>query len=181
MQDGSFNLFPSIVDATKARCPVDYSEIKRDLYIGIASMAFSIFYGISTILTVKSSINITDSGRIFPYIITALLFIISAMLILDGIKKINKIPCDQRTYMKLMKSDQALRIIIYVIALSLYIFGFIYVGYIVSTTLYLAFLLSFMNAKNKIAKYLIMLIAPAFLWFFFTIILEVQFPETLLI
>jgi hypothetical protein len=42
-------------------------------------------------------------------------------------------------------------------------------------------LLSFMNAKNKIAKYLIMLIAPAFLWFFFTIILEVQFPETLLI
>lgn len=179
--DGSINLFPSIVEATKARCFVDYSEIKRDLYIGFASMAFSIFYGISTILTVKSSSNITDSGRTFPYIITGLLFIISLTLVLNGIKKINKVPCNQRTYMKLMQNDQAVRIIIYVIALSLYIFGFIYVGYIVSTTLYLVFLLSFMKAENKIVKYLIVLIMPVLLWLFFTIILEVQFPETLLI
>lgn len=160
---------------------MEYSKIKRDLYFGIFSMAFSIFYGISTILTVKVLGDSLDSGRIFPYIISGIMFCLSVILVTNCIKNIQKIPPQQRIYFHLMHKPQILRLIAYLTAISIYIIGLIYVGYIVSTLLYLVFLLLFMNSKSKLAIALISIITPIVLWFVFTIVLEVQFPESLLI
>lgn len=144
-------------------------------------MTFAIFYGISTIVTVKTSSDPLDSGRTFPYIITGILLCLSMILILNCIKNIYKTPNFKRKYTCLMNKYEVLRLITYLGALSAYVIGFIYVGYIVSTTIYLSFLLFFMNSKNRLAAALITIITPFVLWLFFTKAMEVQFPESLLI
>ena len=159
---------------------MDYSKIKRDLYFGIATLVFSIFYGISTVYTVKVSNYSLDSGRTFPYIITGVLLCLAILHIANCILTIRKIPKDKRVYVYLMNKHQFLRLVLYLGALAIYVLGFMYVGYIVSTAIYLVFLLLFMKAKNKLAVILLTAITPFVLWLFFTAVLKVQFPETFL-
>ncbi len=158
-----------------------YSETKRDLWFGILAFCFAVFFGISTIYTIRSEGESGITSRTFPYIITALLTVLSLLLLFNAAKKLKGIPLQDKKYEHMLSRTEAARVSVFVISLVLYVFSFINIGFLVSTAAYLAFLLWFMHAKNLVVSALIVVISPGLLWFFFTRVMEINFPEALLI
>lgn len=158
-----------------------YSELQRDLWFGLATLAFAIFFGVATILTVQVDPGETGvTARTFPYIITGILGVLSFVFIINTIKKLLKVQQDQKKYIPVLDKDEYKRAAIFLVSLFVYIICFIYVGYIVSSFAYMAFMLWHMKAKNRIAVILLTAITPFVLWYFFTVLVEVQFPEAIL-
>lgn len=157
-----------------------YSRLRRDLVFGICTLCFAIFFGISSIYTINTDGESGVTGRTFPFIITSILLILSCILIYVTTKRIRQIPEDDRIYEECVTNYEMTRIIQFIIALIVYVLGFIYIGFIVSTTLFLAYMMYYMHAPNKKIAGAIVIIAPLLLWYFFTRLMEVSFPEALL-
>jgi len=157
-----------------------YSELKRDLWFGILSLCFTVFFGISTVYTIQTEGETGITSRTFPFIITALLAVLSSLLIYNTLKELKNTPEKDKIYEDLLSRPELRRITIFVVSIVLYVFSFIYIGFVVSTVLYLAFLMWFMHAKNIWISGAIVIIAPGLLWYFFTKLMEVTFPEALL-
>ncbi len=158
-----------------------YSKIKRDLWFGVLTFCFAVFFGLSSVYTIRLEGESGITSRTFPYIITALLLVLSILLTAGAARRLKDIPAQEKTYQPMFSRAELTRVPVFLITLVLYVFSFIYVGFLVSTAAYMAFLLWFMHAKNKLASALIVLLAPGLLWFFFTKVMEINFPEALLL
>lgn len=158
----------------------EYSSLKRDLIFGVCSLCFTIFFGVSSIFTISPEGSDGISGQTFPFIITFILLSISIIFIYSTIKNLNTIPKDERVYIKSVQNYEAIRIIKFILSLVLYVFCFIYIGFIISTAIFLAYMMYFMHAPNKKIAGAIVVIAPLILWYFFTKLMEVSFPAALL-
>lgn len=156
------------------------SEIKRDLTFGLVSLVFTVLFFISIHFTVAEGFGIGISGKVFPRIIAVLLGILSLSLIVSRIRMLKRLSVDERIYVPLLPKAEWLRISLFILSLGVYILAFAYVGYVVTSTVYLLFLLRFMQAQNKLAICIITVVVPTLLWAFFTKLLGVQFTEALL-
>lgn len=157
-----------------------YSRLRRDLVFGICTLCFTIFFGVSSIFTISTDGQDGITGQTFPFIITFILLALSFILLYKTVKSLKTIPEDQRVYTKAVTSYETMRILQFITALVLYVVGFIYIGFIVSTMAFLAYMMYFMHAPNKKIAGAIVIIAPLVLWYFFTKLMEVSFPEALL-
>ena len=158
-----------------------YSTLRRDLYFGIATLGFSCFFILSIFFTVDNESAISGvSSRTFPYIIAASMSLLSLSLILSRVHALKKIEKSEREYIPLMDRKEIIRTIYFICSLVIYVLGFVYLGYFLSTTAYILFWFYFMGAKNKLAVWIMTFVAPGAFWFFFVKILGVQFPETFL-
>lgn len=158
-----------------------YSRLRRDLVFGVCAFCFAIFFGVSCVYTINTEGETGITGQTFPFIITAILLVLSCLLLVGTIRKLRTIPQEERIYTPCVSNQEFSRILQFLVALVLYVLGFMYLGFIVSTAAFLAWMLYFMHASNlKIAAGIVG-IAPLLLWYFFTRLMEVSFPEALLL
>lgn len=158
---------------------MNYSELRRDLVFGLATLLFGAFYFASCFATISvRASNIGVSGRTFPLIVAVILLVLGASLSLSTLRKIRQIPKASRRYYSLFEANQLFGMSVYFGALCIYILGIEYVGYIVSSVLVVLFLLKFSLAKNKIAIAVMTVLLPGGLYWVFTKAMEVQLPIT---
>lgn len=158
---------------------MDYSELKRDLYFGIATLAFGVLYTLSCFTTVTAHGSAAISGRTFPLIVAAIILILGICQVNGTVRKLKRFPpTATRRYYPLFECKQILSMATYMGALSLYILGIEYLGFIVSTVVIVLFLLKFSLAKSKIATIAVIFILPGLLYWVFVVLMEVQLPIT---
>ena len=108
----------------------------RDIIIGLAAMALSVFYLIFA-LQIKTKPKLTPgyaSARIMPILLGALLAILSVLLIAQGLKKM-KLPGDGEAK-KSGPADNVAVLLTFVVIIS-YIMAMPVLGFCLSTAIYL--------------------------------------------
>lgn len=155
----------------------DYSSLKRDLWFGLAATAFSLFFALSTVLTVESRGD-GVTGRTFPWLIAIALFSAGASFSLSTWRKLRQ--SVRQSDAKPLSGAGFTRIAVYMGTLCLYLLGIQFIGYVVSTVATLTFLMMYTGARNKAVIAVMAVLAPAGMWFAFARLMDVQFPEALL-
>lgn len=156
-----------------------HNEFKKDITFAIVTIVFSLFYAASTCWTIAAREETFLNGRTFPYFIAVILFILGACLLYTTCKQLKRDKQSLPPALHLSLGEMK-RVALYLVILSLYCFGIVYVGYVVSTALTLLVLMIFNGAKNKIAIALMTAIVPCCMWYIFSVLMEVQFPQALL-
>lgn len=153
-------------------------DLKRDFWFGVATILFSIFMFFSIRISISEESMSGISGRIFPYVIDFFLLILGIGLCLDSRKHLSQ--CDETECADTGSYDrlQLFNLFLYVIMVALYILGVTYVGFMVSSAVFIAVLLWFYGVRKPLAYIFMVGFWPPFLWWVFHILIEVQFPST---
>lgn len=164
---------------------MDYSKLKHDIRLGCLIAVLGAVYVIYTRIAVPLPQDAASiiSTRSIPYLIGGILFILGCTLACasaHGIRKYFK-EGDYGVPKPLISAAEGKRGILLGGGLLLYSLGIAYVGYIVSSILFTAFVLYIYKVKNKFAFIGLSLAAPAILYAIFVYVIEVQMPEALLI
>ena len=146
---------------------------KREIYFGIALMLLSgLFFGL-TFRFPKQTLAIAPS--LFPRVISAGLFIVAALLTLQGVRAISK---GHREKSAKIRSDIPLARLLPLIGIS-----FIYtrilepVGYVVSTPFFIAGAMVLFNEKRWKRIVLVSVVTTVILYFLFRTIFRVPLPR----
>lgn len=164
---------------------MDYSKLKHDVRLGcliaVLGAVYVIYTRISIPLPADASSIITT--RSIPYLIGGVLFILGCTLAGTSASMIRKYfkEGDCGAPKPLISAGEGKRAALLGAGLILYSLGIAYVGYIVSSVLFTAFVLYIYRVTNKLAFIGVSLAAPALLYAIFVYIIEVQMPEALLI
>ncbi|HKL02337.1 MAG TPA: tripartite tricarboxylate transporter TctB family protein [Cryomorphaceae bacterium] len=138
---------------------------KENTIIGILLFIFSGVYAFLTSQLPDRNIPNTLGANFMPYIFAGLLAFLSILLILEGVAKHNRgaTGCDGN---KLCTVDM-LNIAALFGALIIYIFGIIYVGYLLVTPLFLAFLMYYGGSRKITEILLTSIIVTVVVYFLF--------------
>ncbi|SHN59785.1 tripartite tricarboxylate transporter TctB family protein [Desulfovibrio litoralis] len=155
------------------------NELKNDIFFSIVTLLFALFFTISIFVTIEARDETIVGARTFPYFIAAGLFILGTCLFYSSLKqlKLNEFTLEDTLNLS-FKQIQAVSL--YLLILVLYCLGIMYIGYIVSSALVLLVLMLFYGARNKLIISLMVCIVPFVMWLVFSVLMEVQFPQTLL-
>ena len=154
-------------------------ELRKDILFAIVTLVFALAFTISIFVTIHSPDEAVVDGRTFPFFIAAGLFILGACLLYSSCRQLKLIECTLGDTLGL-SSNQIKAVVFYLFILVLYCLGIMYIGYIVSTAITLLVLMLFYGAKNKIVITIMACIVPFLMWLVFVVLMEVQFPQTLL-
>ena len=156
-------------------------ELKRDFWFGVATIAFSIFMFFSIKFFISDSSFTGISGRVFPYVIDAFLLILGIALCWDSRSRLSDCENGECLDTGALTGKQILDIVTWFGMVALYILGISYIGFMVSTFAILAASLWFLGLRKPIPFIAMVSIWPPLLWYLFHKIVEVQFPDALLI
>lgn len=152
------------------------SGARQNFWLGIAALATSGALFICIPLTISDMSSTGVSGRAFPYVINTFLGILGVALTLSSLKgrpEKKEVPRLSRAQIK--------DIILWLGIVCLYALGISYVGFLVSTFFAVFACLWFLGMRRPVPLALMTLVLPPLLWWFFHKVVEVQFPQALLI
>ena len=159
----------------------EYTELKRDLWIGIVTIVLGIMLFFTIIYTISDQTFTGINGRAFPYVIDVFLIILGCALAIDSFMQLKKnLHSDKNTNKYEININNILHIFIFFALLCLYVVSIMYIGFVVSSFLFTAILLIFYKLKNKIAFIVITCSCTPILWFVFDKLVGVEFPTALL-
>lgn len=159
----------------------EYADVKRDLWIGIATIALSIILFFAIIYTISDQTFTGISGRAFPYVIDAFLIILGCALTIDSFIQLKRMSHnDESTSEYKADTHNIVLILTFFVIVCLYVISIMYIGFIVSSFIFTAILLIFYRLKNKIAFIIITCSCTPILWFVFDKLVGVEFPTALL-
>lgn len=156
-------------------------ELKRDFWFGVATIAFSIFLFFSIRFFVSDSAFTGISGRMFPYVIDAFFLILGTALCLDSKSRLSHCENGECIEFNNLSKKQICDILTWIVMVCLYILGISYIGFMVSTFAVLAASLWFLGLRKPVPFIIMVAICPPLLWWVFHKLVEVQFPDALLI
>lgn len=138
---------------------------KENTVIGIILLALSGFYAFLTSRLPDRNIPNTLGANFMPYIFAGLLAFLAILLIVEGYVKHNRgaSACDGN---KLCAVDM-LNIVALFAALIIYILGIIYVGYLIVTPLFMAFLMYYGGSRNKLEIAIVSILVTVIVYFLF--------------
>lgn len=169
------------------------SSLSTEAWLGLVTIAFGLFYAFSTLVTVEvSSMKAVISGRTFPYIIAGMLVVLGAAMTVVSVahtKVLNKLAAKgiEAPHLKAETENapigkyQLARLASYFGLLVLYLLGMEYVGYMVSSAVMMLASMWIFGARNKVVMAVLTVVTPVALYYFFHFVIEVQFPDTLLV
>jgi len=152
----------------------------RDFWIGVFVFAFALVFLALSQTQVSFETDGFDniSGRTFPYIIGGVQLILGAALMAwnwPALKLANS------TKGCTFNKARTRRIAIYAGSILVYTVMIYYIGYLVSTFAALVFALWFSGAKRNLATFLVALVTPLLMYYVFHVLMQIPFPESLLI
>lgn len=153
-------------------------DLKRDFWFGVATIIFSVVMFFSIRISIAEESMSGISGRIFPYIIDFFLLILGIGLCLDSKKHLFQCGDSECVSAGAYDRLQLLNLFLYIIMVALYILGVTYIGFMVSSAVFIAVLLWFYGVRNPLSFILMTAFWPLFLWWVFHILIEVQFPSS---
>lgn len=155
------------------------NECRTDFYIGLGGVAFALVY----LLLADSQIDPeTDgydniSGRTFPYIIGAAIFLISCVTVFRSWQRSRTAVADQQSTWDMARLKRAAA---YALIIVLYCLAMTHVGYIVSTFVALVVCMWFSGAKMGMAFWITALIVPGLMYYTFAVLMQIPIPQALL-
>ena len=122
--------------------------------------------------------NTNEAARTYPMVMIIACFVCIAFLIIQWIRKRKTILEEDAGG---MEKKRVLYIVVYCVAVLLYILLIDKLGYVVSTVLFGIYSLIYLGNRNKLAIIIIPLAAAVVLYLMFSNILFVQLPSGILI
>lgn len=120
------------------------------------------------------------SSRTLPYIVSSALICLGLILSIRNMRIYSSATADDTSKDAGETKKKYLRIFKYLIAINIYFVGILYISYILSTALMLAYSMYFCEFKNKIAFLIVTLITPVCIYYIFARIMMIPLPDTLL-
>lgn len=155
-----------------------YCNIKLDLLFGIATTVFSLIFAVA-ILSIEVVIQGSAvTGRTFPWLIAFFTFILGLSLTASSCKELHRFQGEREEFSCDMQKLK--KISIYFVLICLYAVGISYLGYVVSTAIFVAVLLFFFGFQKKYLFVSLVILLPVTMWYVFSQLIEVQFPDALL-
>lgn len=155
-----------------------YYKIKLDLWFGIATILFSLVFAVS-ILSIEVVIQGSAvTGRTFPWLVACFTFILGLSLTASSYKELQGFRGEPGG--NVYNKQQLNKIALYLALICLYVLGISFIGYMVSTAIFVAALLIFFGYRKKVIFLSLVLLLPVLMWYAFSQLIEVQFPEALL-
>ncbi len=155
-----------------------------NLICGLAALGIGIGYGLCIPLQVSDfSEGYNISGRTLPYILTIIMILCGAALTVSAVKARAKLSASDRNSEKGCKCTgwkAHLRVVLYVLLVGGYVLGLSHIGLITSTFVVLLLAMFLSGAKNPVRSILISAVVSVSLYCFFTLLMDVYFPEGIL-
>lgn len=157
------------------------AELLQDIITGFFIAGVGILYFLLTIFHVE---GIKDafgmSSRTLPYIVSGALICLGFILSIRNIRVYPSATNDDADQSTGDTKKKYLRIFKYLIAINIYFVGILYISYLLSTALMLAYSMYFCEFKNKIAFLIVTLVTPVCIYYIFARIMMIPLPDTLL-
>ena len=156
-----------------------------NLICGLAALAIGISYGLCIPLQVSDfSEGYNISGRTLPYILAIIMILCGAALTVSALRTRAKQPVSTKQHEKDFKSTSwkaHVRVVLYVLLVAGYVLGLSHIGLITSTFVVLLLAMFLSGAKKPVLSVLISAVVSVSLYCFFTLLMEVYFPEGVLL
>lgn len=124
----------------------------RDAVSGLFLTAFSVWAFFSSNSFGKSSISTYGNPAVVPRIVTAVIFVLAVLIMMDGVKEVKVQPADEKASgWKKVGSKEHLPEIMTFLLLTIYVVTIKEIGFVITTAVYLflqMFILSCFNTKQ---------------------------------
>lgn len=138
--------------------------MSADIISGVIVIMISLFFGINT-MKFNASTSTDLGAQFMPRVYVGLLIFLSLLMIIKSIKDKNK-----------EKSSYSKSTFIVMALLSIYILVMPYLGFYISTPIFIFILLRYLKIENRIIYLGIPIGMTAFIYVFFNILLKVSLP-----
>ncbi|MEN6486026.1 MAG: tripartite tricarboxylate transporter TctB family protein [Syntrophobacteraceae bacterium] len=157
------------------------AELLQEIITGIFIVGVGGLYLLLTLFHVE---GIKDafgmSSRTLPYIVSSVLICLGLILSIRNIRVYSSAIDDDSDKETSNTKKKYIRIFKFFVAINIYFVGILYISYLLSTALMLAYSMYFCEFKNKIAFLIITLITPVCIYYIFARIMMIPLPDTLL-
>ena len=155
-------------------------QYTRDMLVGLSAILIALFFLSAAPFQITGrSDDYGISGRTLPVLIAGVLLVLGAYLFVRNlIHSRRAAPRAERPEAKRDRRHRFGRAALYIGAIAVYIVGFSYVDYILSTILMVAFGMWLSGFRNRIAFMCIALIMPVLIYYVFSVVMEIPLPES---
>lgn len=147
---------------------------KKEILLSIFFMIISMTVYVLTYQFPKQTVAL--SPKVFPQFVSACLFMLSLVLLIQGITGVKK-ESEQKKVKLTLSKIFLLRMLIMIILAFFYIRILPLIGYIISTPLFLAGSMLLFNEKRWFSIVTVSIVATALLYIFFRIVFKIPLPR----
>lgn len=154
----------------------------RDMYVGIAAMCIALFFLVSTVYQVSPrSDSYGISGRTQPSLVAVSLLALGLYLYVRNLilrRRLHR--HDAATTATLPnRKKRFTRVAVYAMGMAVYIIGFSYVDYILSSLLMLIFGMWLSGFRHRPAFVCIAVLVPVLVYCIFSKVMDIPLPESI--
>lgn len=153
----------------------------KDGMLGVCVMVFAVVYLIITPFQVSS---VTDgfenlTGRTFPYVIGCATLLLGAMLAYRSFRNASRMQSETGAIEA--PNGNGRKVAYYITAIALYALGIEFLGYVVATIGMLVYAMWATGARDKRVIAVTVAVVPAFIYWLFHYVMQIPFPDALLL
>ena len=155
-------------------------QYTRDICVGLAAILIALFFlAVTPFQVTARSDDYGISGRTLPVLVAGALLVLGAYLFFRNLIHIRRaLPRAESPGQKHDRRSRVGRAALYMGAIAVYIVGFAFVDYILSSMLMVVFGMWLSGFRNRIAFACIALVMPALIYYVFSVIMEIPLPES---
>lgn len=152
----------------------------RDMCVGLAALLVALFFLAATPFQVSPrSDDYGISGRTLPVLVAGALLGLGLYLLIRNLIRIRRAtPRMEAPEKKADRRRRFGRAMLYMASIAVYIAGFSYVDYLLSSMLMVAFGMWLSGFRNRISFACIVAIMPALIYYVFSVVMEIPLPES---
>ena len=152
----------------------------RDLCVGLAAVLIAVFFLAATPFQVSPrSDDYGITGRTLPVLVAAALLALGVYLSVRNLLRLRRAaPRVEQADKKRDRRRRFGRAVLYMAAIAVYIVGFSFVDYILSTTAMVAFGMWLSGFRNRVAFACIVAVIPSLIYCVFAVVMEIPLPES---
>lgn len=155
-------------------------QYARDMCVGLAALLVAVFFLAATPFQVSPrSDDYGITGRTMPVLVAGMLLALGAMLFLRNLLSLRRAaPRAEPPEKKADRRRRFGRALLYTAAIAVYIAGFSFVDYILSSTAMVAFGMWMSGFRNRMAFVCIAAVMPSLIYYIFSVVMEIPLPES---